>query len=119
MIYEQSMNTVLHQEILRYNKLLETVSTTLLELRSALKGEILLSEEIEQLGHQIEQNQFPSLWKSVSFTSLKPLGSWIKNLLERIDFYNNWINNGYPPVYWISGFFFPQSFLTGILQVNL
>ena len=28
----------------------------------------------------------------------------------------SWINNGKPDIYWFSGFFFPQSFLTAILQ---
>lgn len=47
---------------------------------------------------------------------MKPLASWTEDLNARIDFLKNWIDNGTPKCFWISGFFFPQAFLTGTLQ---
>jgi dynein heavy chain len=61
-------------------------------------------------------NQVPVLWSDKGFLSLKPLSSWINDLVDRINFLQKWIDNGTPNVFWISGFFFPQAFITGTLQ---
>eukprot|EP01017_Pseudomicrothorax_dubius_P033097 TRINITY_DN4395_c0_g1_i1.p1 TRINITY_DN4395_c0_g1~~TRINITY_DN4395_c0_g1_i1.p1 ORF type:complete len:260 (+),score=59.27 TRINITY_DN4395_c0_g1_i1:104-883(+) len=110
------MNTVLCQEIIRYNRLLFEMRDSLINVKKALKGEVVMSEELERLSNSLFNNQVPKLWENKGFLSLKPLASWIQDLNERIDFLNNWIKGGTPIIFWISRFFFPQAFLTGILQ---
>ena len=114
--YNQSMNTVLTQECIRYNALLVVMRKTLQEGLKALKGLVVMSPELEAVTNSIFDNQVPDAWSSKAYPSLKPLSSWVLDLLERIKFINKWIADGPPPVYWISGLFFPQAFLTGTLQ---
>lgn len=56
------------------------------------------------------------MWSKVSYPSLKPLSSYMKDLLERLVMLQNWFDNGVPAVHWVSGFFFAQSFMTAALQ---
>eukprot|EP00357_Protocruzia_adherens_P016996 CAMPEP_0115042314 /NCGR_PEP_ID=MMETSP0216-20121206/46198_1 /TAXON_ID=223996 /ORGANISM="Protocruzia adherens, Strain Boccale" /LENGTH=717 /DNA_ID=CAMNT_0002424417 /DNA_START=41 /DNA_END=2194 /DNA_ORIENTATION=- len=114
--YEESMNTVLIQELIRFNKLLKVVKTTLYQIGQAIQGFVVMSAELEQLGNSLSDNRVPDLWAKVAYPSLKPLASWIVDFLERLQFMQKWIEDGAPPTFWISGFFFTQSFLTGTMQ---
>ena len=40
----------------------------------------------------------------------------MKEVLERVAFFQSWLDAGSPLLYWISGFFFTQAFLTGAKQ---
>ncbi|MCJ8744212.1 hypothetical protein PDJAM_G00116030 [Pangasius djambal] len=128
-MYEESMNTVLIQEVIRYNKLLAVISQSLSDLVKALKGLVVMSSELELMANSLFINAVPEMWKAkaricpphpfslcLAYPSLKPLASWVSDLLQRISFLKHWISGGIPAVFWISGFFFPQAFLTGTLQ---
>jgi len=52
--YEQSMNTVLTQELDRFNGLIGTIHSSLLNLKKAIKGEVLLSAQLEAALHSLK-----------------------------------------------------------------
>jgi dynein heavy chain len=114
--YHESMNTVLVQEAARYTALVEVMQRTLSELQKALKGLVVLSSDLEAMSNAVFDQKVPLLWEDKAYPSLMPLGSWFNDLLKRLEFMKKWIDHGTPPAFWISGFFFPQGFLTGILQ---
>ena len=114
--YTESMNTVLLQECVRYNRLLKDMQVQLPLIQRALLGEVTMSEDLEKMATAIFDNQVPAYWGKIGFLSMKPLASWIEDLNDRIDFLNTWYEKGTPIVFWVSGFFFPQAFLTSALQ---
>lgn len=85
-------------------------------VKLALNGRIGMSDELIGLANSIFDNQVPDMWSDVGFLSLKPLASWTNDLNQRCDFFKEWAKNGTPKVFWFSGFFFPQAFITGVMQ---
>lgn len=81
-MYDQSMNTVLTQELDRFNGLIKTVTGSLNDLKRAIKGEVLLSAELEAALNSLKDGLVPAMWLKKSFPSLKPLGGYIKDLLD-------------------------------------
>mmetsp|Transcript_36905 Transcript_36905/g.84597 ORF Transcript_36905/g.84597 Transcript_36905/m.84597 type:complete len:259 (-) Transcript_36905:105-881(-) len=114
--YLQSMNTVLTQEVRRYNSLLSAINSSIMLITQALEGHISMSPELERAISAVYNGQVPGLWSQNSYPSKKMLGPWVNDLLARIDFFKLWSECGQPVCFWFSGFFFPQAFLTGTLQ---
>ena len=101
----------------RFNKLLGAINNSLSSLKKAIKGEIVMSADLDRMYSSLMNNQVPDLWKGKSYPSLKPLAAWFQDLIARIEFFKNWLyGDAKPKTYWISAFFFPQGFLTSVLQ---
>lgn len=114
--YTNSMNTVLRQELVRFNKLLSFIKSSLHDTRRAILGQLAMIPELEKIHKEMSLGKLPAAWAQKSYPSLKPLGSYINDFLSRLAFLQRWLDEGEPVVYWLSGFYFTQSFLTGVLQ---
>lgn len=92
------------------------LDTTLHLIVKAVNGIVLMSPELDLMYKSLLDNQVPGNWQAISYPSLKPLGSWIKDLNQRVEFMRNWQHKGHPKSFWLSGFYFTHGFITGVLQ---
>ncbi|XP_032239531.2 dynein axonemal heavy chain 6 isoform X3 [Nematostella vectensis] len=141
---QSTLLVVLDQELNRIDRLLQVIHTSLSSLRQAVKGTLVMSEALEQAFEALLNNQVPLEWKKHSYESCKPLGSWVDNLVKRVDFFACWLElvpvsrddiargvregsvtpsaqafaRQHPRAYWLPAFFHPQAFLTAVLQTH-
>merc|ERR1712072_234083 len=114
--WDESMNTVLCQELIKFNVLLTLMKSSLVNVQKAVKGLVVMSKELETLGNQLFVNRTPALWKTRSYPSLRPLSGYVTDQQARLNSFKGWLEVKKPTTFWISGFFFTQAFLTGAAQ---
>lgn len=80
--------------MIRYNNLIQVMNSTCKTLSISLKGEVEFSADLEKMYQNILKNQVPHNWISCSYLSDKTLGSWLKDLKQRLDFLKMWMIKG-------------------------
>jgi dynein heavy chain len=111
-----SLGVFAGQEIERFNQLLGVMKRSLDQLDRAIAGTVVMSQELEAMASRFLDDRVPATWEAVGYPSLKPLGSWVADLIERVEFVARWLYGGDPASYWVPAFFFPQGFMTAALQ---
>jgi dynein heavy chain, axonemal len=67
-------------------RLTNVIRTSLHSLQKAIKGLVVMSADLEALSDSLLIGKIPSMWAQQSYPSLKPLGSYINDLVDRLNF---------------------------------
>jgi dynein heavy chain len=110
---------VFMQECDYMNGLIHEMLRGLQELQLGFKGELTMSEQMEEIADALWKEKLPTWWVKLGFPSTRPLKSWRVNLQDRCTQLDDWINDplNIPKVVDIARLFNPQSFLTAIKQL--
>ncbi|XP_055861319.1 dynein axonemal heavy chain 8-like isoform X4 [Biomphalaria glabrata] len=111
----QPLNIFLRQEIDRMQKIITIVRLTLGDLKLAIEGTIIMSENLRDALDNLFDARVPKRWIRFSWQS-STIGFWFTELLERNAQFFTWIFSGRPNLFWMTGFFNPQGFLTAMRQ---
>ena len=114
------------QECERMNVLLREICKSLIDLEKGLKGQLNMSQEMEDLLSALKINQWPGRnvfskcsWEKLAWPSQKNLSSQFEDMICRVKQLRNWASTlETPKSMWLPGLFNPNSYLTAVQQVT-
>lgn len=114
------------QECQRMNGLINEIRRSLIELDKGMKGQLNMSQPMEDLIKAISINQWPGRnpfsqcrWESKAWPSMKNLISEFGDMILRIQQLTTWSTELITPYsVWLPGLFNPTSYLTAVMQVT-
>ncbi|XP_011706108.1 PREDICTED: dynein heavy chain 7, axonemal-like [Wasmannia auropunctata] len=94
----EPLNAILIHEAELINKILSMIADSLSNLESALNGETVLTESLEELAKEICNNEVPCVWRLIDVgIATRRLPNYINLLSKRVDFVRRWRNSDDPP----------------------
>jgi len=108
-----SINSVVHQEINRYNYLLTTVKEDLAKTLNAMEGNNNATKHVETIAYHLKGETVPEHWQAPQLPA-KELSEWLKSLNEHVKFFQDWAEYGQPNVFTLSVFWNVKGFLRAV-----
>ena len=115
------LNIFLYQEIRVLSFVVNKVRAELVQLRQAIDGEVVMTDELATIIGELFDARVPRVWiydatnNEFSWVN-STIGLWYANFNARNDQIRGWLNIGRPSHFFLRGFFNPQGFLTSMKQ---
>lgn len=117
------LNNVLLQEVIRLQGIIDLVNGSLSDIKEALDGKLMMTEEIVKCINSLFTAKPPQAWmfdaNSNEISWLSPsAGSWIQGLVIRAEKLREWLNVGKDqrPPFFLPGLLNPQGFFAAFKQ---
>ena len=79
-----SLGVFIGQEIDQFNKLLIVIRSSLVQLKKAIRGDVVMGQDLEKMYNSFLLSKVPLIWEDIAYLSLKPLASWVEDLVKRV-----------------------------------
>ncbi|CAO2638705.1 Dynein axonemal heavy chain 14, partial [Lemmus lemmus] len=79
--------------------LLSVIHKSLKDLQLAIKGESILTQDLEEIYDSFLRVRVPRLWQKNAYRSCKPLSFWVNDLIQRVNFFNTWAKVAYTAIH--------------------
>ncbi len=117
------LHNVLLQEIIRIQSIITLVKKSLLDIREALKGRLMMTNEIVLAIDALYLTKPPNAWmfnansEEISWLSVT-VSMWYEGLKIRADRLREWMNSAFNqrPAFYLTGFLNPQGFIAAFKQ---
>jgi len=117
------LHNVLLQEIIRIQSIINLVKKSLVDIREALEGRLMMTSEIVLAIDALYLTKPPQAWmfnaNSEEISWLSPtVSSWYEGLKIRSDRLREWMNSSFNqrPAFYLTGFLNPQGFIAAFKQ---
>lgn len=101
-------------EVMRFNRLLECVRTTLAELLRAIDGDIHMIDDLQRIYRSLQANRIPCAWLPFVYRTSKSLAAFVIDLIARVAYFGAWDNTTTPKKLWFPAFYNPAALVTGM-----
>ena len=113
-LFEDSMNTILRQELKNYDTIFKKINSSLQDGMLMIDGKIEITQSLQKLCEDVLINKVPDQWGIGCEKATRSLSVWLDDLINRLKLVETWASKGPPAVFLLSAFWNIKAFLSAV-----